>query len=209
MARDACRENAARRGTHGGGVRPSGARRVGAGRAAAGERVQGPAGAEHDRADLDRPDGGLVSLAQGVVGAPLDRVDGPLKVTGAARYAYEHQVDGVTYASLVQSSIARGRIVSVEVSAALTLDGVVGVLWHENALRLQTENGELQVLQSDAVAFRGQIVAIVVAATPEAARHAARVVEVRYETEDHDVELSSGRDDLVPPPGDDADAEQG
>src|SRR3954470_20898631 len=150
-----------------------------------------------------------MSPAQRAIGAPLDRVDGPLKVTGAAKYAYEHQVDDVTYASAVQSSIARGRIVSVDVSAALTLDGMVGVLWHENAPRLQTENGELRVLQSDAVAFRGQIVAIVVAATPEVAQHAARLVEVQYEAEDHDVELSRERDDLVPPPGGDADSEQG
>ena len=49
-----------------------------------------------------------MSLAQRAIGAPLDRVDGPLKVTGAAKYAYEHQVDDVTYASPVQSSIARG-----------------------------------------------------------------------------------------------------
>jgi xanthine dehydrogenase YagR molybdenum-binding subunit len=150
-----------------------------------------------------------MSLAQRAIGAPLDRVDGPLKVTGAAKYAYEHEVEDVAYASLVQSSIARGRVVSVDTTAALALDGVAGVLSHENAPRLQTEDGELRVLQSDAVAFRGQIVAIVVAATPEAAQHAARLVEVQYETEDHDVELSSARDDLVPPPGDDADAEQG
>ena len=150
-----------------------------------------------------------MSLAQRTIGAPLDRVDGPLKVTGAAKYAYEHQVDDVTYASAVQTSIARGRIVSVDAAAALALDGVVGVLWHENAPRLQTEDAELQVLQSDAVAFRGQIVAIVVAATPEVARHAVRLVEVQYESEDHDVELSSGRDDLVSPPGDDADSERG
>ena len=150
-----------------------------------------------------------MSLAQRAIGAPLDRVDGPLKVTGVAKYAYEHQVDDVTYASAVQSSIARGRVVSVDVTAALTLDGVVGVLWHQNAPRLQTEDGEPQVLQSDAVAFRGQIIAIVVAATPEVAQHAARLVEVQYEARDHDVKLSRGRDDLVPPPEDDADSEQG
>src|SRR3954470_7887668 len=125
-----------------------------------------------------------MSPAQRAIGAPLDRVDGPLKVTGAAKYAYEHQVDDVTYASAVQSSIARGRIVSVDVSAALTLDGVVGVLWHQNAPRLQTEDGELRVLQSDAVAFRGQIIAIVVAAIPEVAQHAAWLVDVQYEAEE-------------------------
>ena len=122
-----------------------------------------------------------MSTAPRVLGAPIDRVDGPLKVTGAARYAYEHPVDGVAYAVGVQSTIARGRIVSVDATAAQALDGVVGVLWHENAPRLQTDDAELAVLQSDAVAFRGQFVAVVVAGTPEVARHAAALVEVRYE----------------------------
>jgi xanthine dehydrogenase YagR molybdenum-binding subunit len=97
-----------------------------------------------------------VSTAPRVLGAPIDRVDGSLKVTGAARYAYEHPVDAVAYAVGVQSTIARGRIVSVDATAAEALDGVVGVLWHENAPRLQTDDAELAVLQSAAVAFSGQ-----------------------------------------------------
>jgi xanthine dehydrogenase YagR molybdenum-binding subunit len=150
-----------------------------------------------------------VSIAQRVVGAAIDRVDGPLKVTGAARYAYEHPVEDVAYAAGVQSTIAKGRIASVDASAALALDGVIGVLCHENAPRLQTGDAELAVLQSDAVAFRGQFVAVVVAGTPEVARHAAALVEVRYVQEQHDVVLRADRSDLDVPPDDDADSDDG
>jgi xanthine dehydrogenase YagR molybdenum-binding subunit len=150
-----------------------------------------------------------VSSAQRVVGAPVDRIDGPLKVTGAARYAYEHPVRNVAYAVGVQSTIAKGAVVAVDGSAALTLDGVIGVLWHENAPRLQTDDAELAVLQSAAVAFRGQFVAVVVAATSEIARHAAALLEVSYEEEPHDVVLSADRSDLEPPPDDTADSADG
>ncbi len=150
-----------------------------------------------------------MSRSHSVLGAGLDRIDGPLKATGAATYASEHAVQDVAYAAGVQSTIARGRIVAIDARAALALDGVAGVLTHENAPRLQTEDAELAVLQSDAVAFRGQFVAVAVAATSEIARHAAALVQVRYAEEPHDVVLSAGRGDLVAPPGDDADSDDG
>jgi xanthine dehydrogenase YagR molybdenum-binding subunit len=134
------------------------------------------------------------------IGAPLDRIDGPLKVTGAARYAYEYPVAGVTYVFPVQSTIAKGRIVSIDASAARALPGVLAVLWHENAPRLvPVDDAELAVFQTDAVAYRGQIVAAVVAETLEIARHAASLVAVRYEEQPHDVELRADRNDLYKP----------
>jgi xanthine dehydrogenase YagR molybdenum-binding subunit len=150
-----------------------------------------------------------VSTAPRVLGAPIDRIDGPQKATGAARYAYEHPVADVAYAVGVQSTIAKGRIAAVDATAALALDGVIAVLWHENAPRLQTDNAELAVLQSDAVAFHGQFVAVVVAGTPEVAGHAATLVAVRYEEERHDVALSADRSDLEPPPDDESDSDDG
>ena len=140
-------------------------------------------------------------------GAPLDRIDGPLKVTGAARYAFEYPIDHATYVALVQSTIAKGRIVSIDVSAARALPGVVTVLWHENSPRLQPVEGpfsrqydrDLAVLQSDAVAYRGQIVAAVVAETLEIARQAASLVAVHYEEQPHDVDLRADRSDLYTP----------
>ncbi len=133
-------------------------------------------------------------------GAPLNRLDGVQKVTGAATYAYEYPVEGVTYVFPVQSTIARGRISSIETSAARALPGVIAVLTHENAPRIAPlDDQDLAVFQSDAVAYRGQFVAAVVAETLEIARQAASMVAVRYEEQPHDVELRANRSDLYKP----------
>jgi xanthine dehydrogenase YagR molybdenum-binding subunit len=131
----------------------------------------------------------------------LDRIDGPLKVTGAATYSYEYPVAGVTYVAPVQSTIAKGRIVSLDARAAQALPGVLAVLWHGNAPRLAPPrfDQDLLVLQSDAVAYRGQFVAAVVAETLESARHAASIITVQYEEQAHDVVLSAERADLFIP----------
>ena len=78
---------------------------------------------------------------QRVVGEPLDRIDGPKKVTGTATYAYEYSPDDVTYAFPVQSTIAKGRIASIDTSAAQAIPGVITVLTHENAPRLKRREG--------------------------------------------------------------------
>jgi xanthine dehydrogenase YagR molybdenum-binding subunit len=135
------------------------------------------------------------------VGAPLDRIDGPLKVTGAAKYAYEYPADQVTYVFPVQSTIARGRIVSLDASAARAIPGVLALLWHENAPRLAPprDDQDLAVLQSETVAYCGQFIAAVVAESLEVARQAASMVAVRYEEQPHDVVLSADRGDLYKP----------
>jgi xanthine dehydrogenase YagR molybdenum-binding subunit len=144
---------------------------------------------------------------------PLDRIDGPRKVTGAATYAYEYRVEGAVYAIPVQSTIARGRVVSVDMSSALALPGVVCVISHENAPRLASSEGELAVLQSAEVAYHGQIVAAVVAETLEVARQAAGLVHVRYEEQPHAVELRAGHPGLYKPetvnPGQETDTTSG
>src|SRR5256712_4305559 len=75
----------------------------------------------------------LVTRATGV---PLNRIDGVQKVTGTAKYAYEYPVEDVAYVFPVQSTIAKGRVVSIDASAARALSGVIAVLSHENAPRL-------------------------------------------------------------------------
>src|SRR5579864_8005665 len=133
-------------------------------------------------------------------GAPLNRLDGVQKVTGAAKYAYEYPVDGVTYVFPVQSTIAKGRVVSIDASAARALPGVIAVLSHEYAPRLAPlDDAEPAVFQSDAVVYHGQFVAAVVAETSEIARHAASLVAVHYEEQPHDVELRADRADLSTP----------
>jgi xanthine dehydrogenase YagR molybdenum-binding subunit len=135
------------------------------------------------------------------VGASLDRIEARLKVTGEARYAYEHGADQAAYGWIVQSPIARGRVRSIDSSAALEISGAVDVLWHGNAPQLTGEinDRELAVLQSDAIAYRGQIVACVVADTLESAREAASLVRVDYDAEPHDVVLRPDHPGLYEP----------
>jgi xanthine dehydrogenase YagR molybdenum-binding subunit len=128
------------------------------------------------------------------MGTPLTRIDGRAKVTGTAAYALEHrleQPEGALHAWMVQSTVAKGRISEIDPSGALAHPGVLTVLDHGNAPRLaDTDDRELTVLQDDAVGFRGQVVACVVAETPEAAREGARLVRVEYDEEPHRAELT-------------------
>src|SRR5258708_32998485 len=105
-------------------------------------------------------------LIKRAIGAPLNRIDGVQKVTGAATYAYEYPVEGVTYVFPVQSTIAKGRVVSIDASAAQALPGVIAVLSHENAPRLAPlDDAELAVFPSDAPPYYGQFLAPALAQT--------------------------------------------
>jgi xanthine dehydrogenase YagR molybdenum-binding subunit len=127
-----------------------------------------------------------------VVGKPLDRVDARAKVTGAAKYSAEFQIPNMAYAFLVQSTIAKGRIRSIDTSAAEKAPGVLGILTHKNAPKLNkpkesgafefkiSESGLLP-LQGDEIFYDGQHIAVVVADTFERARYAAGLVKVDYE----------------------------
>ena len=130
-ARTAERVLAGRAG-HGGVVRPRRRRRTGRGGAAAGQRVQGHPGPQRHRPDALRA--GRDSACRGWL--VTGRVDGPDKVTGRARYAFEHQVEGAAYAWAVPSVIARGTIRSVDAARALARPGVLAVITPDNAPRL-------------------------------------------------------------------------
>ena len=128
------------------------------------------------------------------------RVDGPDKVTGRARYAFEQPVDGAAYVWAVPSAIAKGLISSVDASAALALPGVLAVITPDNAPRLPgTGDPELALFQSRAIAYRGQFVAAVVADTLEMAREAAGQVRITCEQAAHDVTLTSSHPGLYKP----------
>lgn len=134
------------------------------------------------------------------VGTPMERIDGPAKVTGTARYASEHPLEHPAYLHPVQATIARGRVAAVDTSAAEALDGVLVVLTYLNAPRLASDQDrELWVLQSDDIAFRGQFVAAVVAENAEIAREAAGLVRIEYDQQSHDALLSLDRGDLHRP----------
>jgi xanthine dehydrogenase YagR molybdenum-binding subunit len=155
------------------------------------------------------------AVAVRAVGAAADRLDGPDKVRGTARYAFEQPVDRPAYLDLLQATIAAGRVTRVETSAATAEPGVLAVLTHENAPRLaSTADAELAILQTDEIAYCGQVIGGVIAETPEIARHAASLVRVHYAERAHDVELRPDRDDLYTPapgvlPGFPADSAQG
>lgn len=120
------------------------------------------------------------------IGRPMARTEGPDKITGRALYAYEYDVDDVTYAWIVPASIVRGRVRDLDDSAAREHEGVIDVIWHRTAEKLGVgDDAELSVLQDDQVHYHGQAVALVVADTAEAAREAAALVRVVYDVEPH------------------------
>jgi xanthine dehydrogenase YagR molybdenum-binding subunit len=135
-----------------------------------------------------------------VIGAPVDRLDGPEKVKGTARYAFEQPVDRPAYLHPLQATIVTGRITGIDGGAATAEPGVLALLTHENAPKLASSDGvDLEILQSEEVAFRGQFVGGVIAETPEIARHAASLVRLQYEERAHDVVLRPDRPDLFAP----------
>ncbi|SDB72689.1 xanthine dehydrogenase family protein molybdopterin-binding subunit [Belnapia rosea] len=127
-----------------------------------------------------------------IIGQPVNRVDGPAKVTGHATYAAEFDLPGLAYAVMVLATIPRGHIRSIDRMAAEQAPGVLAVMTHEDAPRLaykpiaqrpqvDAQSGEqLHVLQDPEVRFNGEPVAVVIAETLEQAVHAADLVQVEY-----------------------------
>jgi xanthine dehydrogenase YagR molybdenum-binding subunit len=135
---------------------------------------------------MDNPVGpnALDTEKDGWVGRPLDRVDGRLKVTGGAKYAYEMmQAPATAYGYVVEASIGKGRIRSIDVRAAEAAPGVMLVLTHLNApAQGQGNHREAHpVLTGPQVDYNGQPVAFVVAESFEQARAAAYLVRVSYD----------------------------
>jgi xanthine dehydrogenase YagR molybdenum-binding subunit len=132
-------------------------------------------------------------MTTAVIGLPISRVDGHQKVTGRATYAAEFEVPGLAHGVIVRSTVANGRIASIDNAAAERAPGIIAVVTHRNAPRLayrphkglpDPDVGErLHVLQDDRVSHQGQPVALVIAETLEQATHAATLVRVTYAPE--------------------------
>ncbi|HST53110.1 MAG TPA: xanthine dehydrogenase family protein molybdopterin-binding subunit [Pyrinomonadaceae bacterium] len=146
----------------------------------------------------------------GVIGRPLDRVDGRLKVTGGAHYAVEFPVENMAHAVLVGSTIANGSIKSIDTSAAERAPGVLHVMTHENAPRLKPVStnpaeGDAAArrvpLQSPTIYYSGQYVALVVAETLEQARHAGELLRVTYDEQPPAIDMERERSKAVAPKG--------
>ena len=133
-------------------------------------------------------------------GMPVSRVDGRAKVTGQARYAAELAADGLVYGVVVNGTIPRGRIIGMELGAALAVPGVLDIITHKNRPKVRpfglfykdmTAPGgsPFKPLYDEHILYSGQPVALVVAETFEAARYAASLVEVEYAREPHRTDL--------------------
>ncbi|MGW1258837.1 xanthine dehydrogenase family protein molybdopterin-binding subunit [Streptomyces sp. NPDC002513] len=150
------------------------------------------------------------TTARGSVGTAHTRVEGRDKVTGAARYAGEIPFAGLAHGWLVLSTVARGRLRSVETGPVLAMPGVLTVLHHENAPRVDSDfigtlgirpDPGVALFQHDRIPHLGWPVALVVAETSEQAREAAEALVVHYEREPHDVAFFAGHPDAYPVDG--------
>ena len=139
------------------------------------------------------------------IGTATSRVDGRAKVTGAAKYAGEFNTAGLAHASLVTSTIAKGRIARIDASEALSVEGVIDVLTHQNRPPMASadsaygddvapEGSPFRPLYDDRIWFSGQPVALVVAEESEIARFAASLVRVEYDEDVHATDVYRQRD---------------
>jgi xanthine dehydrogenase YagR molybdenum-binding subunit len=135
----------------------------------------------------------VLRTQRGLIGTQVSRLDGPLKVRGEARFAAEYVMEGMVYAALRYSTIARGRITSLDTSAAEAARGVVLVMTYRNAPRMAQPplfltapkaagGSSLPVMQDDSIHWNGEPIAIVLAETQEQADHAATMIQVAYES---------------------------
>ncbi|BCM18809.1 xanthine dehydrogenase family protein molybdopterin-binding subunit [Mesorhizobium sp. J8] len=135
------------------------------------------------------------------VGGRLSRVDGPAKITGAAHYAFEQRLDGLTHAVLVGATIAAGKVTAIDARAAETAPGVLAVLTPDTIIELKGASDWLGNPPSQPtynplareITFSGQHVAAVVAETFEQAVAAAALVKVWYDEMPAIVDLSDGK----------------
>src|SRR4051794_27055553 len=138
------------------------------------------------------------------IGTPTSRVDGRAKVTGAAKYAGEFPANELVHGFVVEATISRGRIVRLDASAALKVEGVLDVLTHvhrptlaENDKAWKDEvapdGSPFRPLYDDTIKFNGQPIALVMAEAWETAKFAATLVQVEYQQRDFVSDLESER----------------
>ena len=137
----------------------------------------------------------MTAMSTKSIGKPVSRVDGPAKVTGAAKYAAEFNAPNLAHGFVVNSKIAKGRIKKIDRTAALAVPGVIEVFTHDNRPTVTSSPGKyadetappgspFRPLYDDQILFAGQPIALVVAEEFEVARFAATLVEIEYESEE-------------------------
>ena len=138
-----------------------------------------------------------------LVGKPLDRVDGPLKVRGKATYAYEHREGGqAAYGYIVTAGSGKGKAAFIETAAAEAMPGVLLVWTWKNAPEQAdpTTPDTVPQLCSANVMHNGEAVALVVAESFEQARAAALAIDIQYETADGAYNFSALAGTGITPP---------
>lgn len=127
-----------------------------------------------------------------IIGAPVSRVDGHLKLTGAARYSAEFQTPGLAYAVMVQSTIPSGRINGMDTRQAERSPGVIAVLAPGRAPKLAANDKKISLLQDDQIHYNNQPIAVVVAESLQQAQHAASLIRVQYEPQAAKLDFQAG-----------------
>ncbi|MEO5889374.1 MAG: xanthine dehydrogenase family protein molybdopterin-binding subunit [Ferruginibacter sp.] len=124
-------------------------------------------------------------------GQGMDRIDGLAKITGSANYATDYKIKNIAWAVLFKSTIAAGEINSIDTSEAEKLPGVLAVITHKNAPKLNVKGGIRggALLQSPKIEFYGQHIGMVVAETFEQARYASRLVNVQYKKSEGSIDF--------------------
>ena len=137
-----------------------------------------------------------------VLGKPLDRVDGKLKTTGTAHYAYERSdvAPNAAYGCILGAAIAKGRIESIDVADAKAAPGVLAVVTYENAGKLgKAKNHTARMLAGPEVQHYDQAVAVVVAETFEQARAATKLLRVNYARAKGNFDLAASQGSATKP----------
>ena len=142
----------------------------------------------------------LIQHKHGLIGAPVSRVDGPLKVSGAAPFAAEFPITGMLFAAIAYSTIAKGRIVALDTAAAEAAPGVVLVMTFKNAPKLKPTPifnstpkaagpTDLPIMQDDCIHWNGEAIAVVLAPTQEEADYAKSLIHATYAEETSSIDF--------------------
>ncbi|NJR78635.1 xanthine dehydrogenase family protein molybdopterin-binding subunit [Sphingomonas corticis] len=153
--------------------------------------------------DEPHPSSLLDSGAQGVIGKPLPRVEGPLKVAGKATYAAEYPAENLAYGVLVRSTVSAGRIAAIHADEVQALPGVIAVVTdYDTFLRNAAQGGDTDapVQGVEEIQYHGEIIAVVVAETFEIARDAAARLRVDYEPGEGRYDFERYRNEAERPP---------
>ncbi len=133
----------------------------------------------------------MIARKHGLIGAPVSRLDGPLKVQGQARFAAEFSMDGMVYAALAYSTIAKGGILKLDTAAAEAAPGVVLVMTYRNAPKMKpmpvfmssakaAGGHDLPIMQDRRIHWNGEPIALVLAETQEQADYATSLITATY-----------------------------